>query len=36
MVALNEARSKPGMSRISLLLNLLWISLVVYGWRRVG
>jgi uncharacterized membrane protein YccF (DUF307 family) len=25
MVTLNEARSKPGMSRISVLLNLLWI-----------
>jgi uncharacterized membrane protein YccF (DUF307 family) len=35
MVALNEARSKPGMSRISLLLNLLWI---IFGglWMAAG
>src|SRR6266511_2490223 len=35
MVALNEARSKPGMSPMSLLLNLLWI---IFGglWMAAG
>jgi uncharacterized membrane protein YccF (DUF307 family) len=37
MIALNEARSQPGMSVISVLLNLLWI---IFGglWmgRQVG
>jgi uncharacterized membrane protein YccF (DUF307 family) len=35
MDALNEARSKPGMSAVSLLLNLLWI---VFGglWMAAG
>jgi uncharacterized membrane protein YccF (DUF307 family) len=35
MVALNEARNTPGMSPISVLLNLLW---VIFGglWMAVG
>jgi uncharacterized membrane protein YccF (DUF307 family) len=35
MVALNEARGKPGMSPISVLLNLLWI---IFGglWMAAG
>jgi hypothetical protein len=36
MVALNEARVTPGMSPISVLLNLPWIILVVYRWQRAG
>ena len=35
MIALNEARSQPGMSAISVLLNLLWI---IFGgiWMAAG
>jgi hypothetical protein len=35
MIALNEARGKPGMSLISILLNLLWI---IFGglWMAAG